>query len=269
VSINLERDIDVPSNVDRDISTSPPRGIHLLHPELGAGGYISQDGTIEFYGRVRSIINPGMHVLDFGAGRAAWAQDDTCAYRRRVRDLRDTGVVLIGCDTDDAILQNPVLEHKYVTDGCGPLPFADASMDIVIADYVLEHLPDRNWFANEIKRVLKPGGWLCGRTPPRFHYVVIGSSLIPKVLHRRVLGRAQEDRKAEDVFDAHYQLNSVSALNRAFPAQHFANHTYIYTGPPQYHFNRVLIYRVMALAHAVLPRSMTGNLFVFIQKRIA
>ena len=37
-------------------------------PEVGAGGFTSLDGTIEFYTRINALLMPGMTVLDFGGG---------------------------------------------------------------------------------------------------------------------------------------------------------------------------------------------------------
>lgn len=86
-----------------------------LQRERGAGGFPMHDGTIEFYGRIRSLLEPGMVVLDFGAGRGAWVHEDTCSYRKQVRDLRDASVRLIGCDVDQAILNKSILEEKTIS----------------------------------------------------------------------------------------------------------------------------------------------------------
>ena len=40
----------------------------------------------------------------------------------------------------------------------GPLPFADASFDIVFSKDALLHVPDKDALFAEIFRVLKPGG---------------------------------------------------------------------------------------------------------------
>ena len=37
-------------------------------PEVGAGGFTSLDGTIEFYTRINALLAPDMAVLDFGGG---------------------------------------------------------------------------------------------------------------------------------------------------------------------------------------------------------
>ena len=37
-------------------------------PEIGAGGFTSLDGTIEFYTRINALLAQNMTVLDFGGG---------------------------------------------------------------------------------------------------------------------------------------------------------------------------------------------------------
>ena len=250
-------------------SNQSSKVLENLHPEVGAGGFAAHDGTIEFYGRIRALLQPDALVVDFGAGRAAWAHEDACSYRRQMRDLRNLGIRFVGCDLDEAINDNPVLEEKALLQPGAALPYDNASIDMVIADYVLEHLSAPVSFAKEIDRILKPGGWLCARTPTKYHYVVLASSLMPRSLHGASLRRAQADRKAEDIFEAHYKINSMSEIRRHFSAERFDNHSYIYCNSPSYHFNRVWIYRLMSAAHAVLPSALQGNLFVFLCKKTA
>jgi len=49
------------------------------------------------------------------------------------------------------------------------MPFADGQFDFVVASEVFEHLSDEQWQAalGEIRRTLKPGGWLVGTVPYR------------------------------------------------------------------------------------------------------
>jgi ubiquinone/menaquinone biosynthesis C-methylase UbiE len=47
----------------------------------------------------------------------------------------------------------------------GPLPFPDASFDLVWASEVIEHVADTGQWLSEVRRVLAPGGRLLVTTP--------------------------------------------------------------------------------------------------------
>jgi ubiquinone/menaquinone biosynthesis C-methylase UbiE len=47
------------------------------------------------------------------------------------------------------------------------LPVADLSQDLVTCFEVLEHVADQSKVLAEIRRVLRPGGWLCLSTPQK------------------------------------------------------------------------------------------------------
>lgn len=54
---------------------------------------------------------------------------------------------------------------EFLTTGGGPLPFPDASFDLVVSFQVLEHVPDAPAFLGELKRVLRPEGSIILTTP--------------------------------------------------------------------------------------------------------
>jgi ubiquinone/menaquinone biosynthesis C-methylase UbiE len=134
-----------------------------------------------------------MRVLDFGAGRGAWREDE-CDYRRRLRSLRDKVKQLVACDIDQAVDENREAHQSDLLLPGERLPYKDASFDMVLMDYVLEHLTAPEATVREVMRVLKPGGWLCCRTPNRRHYVSIVSRLIPERMQKRIVKAAQPDR---------------------------------------------------------------------------
>ena len=136
------------------------------------GNFHELDGTIEFYGRINAILKDSDSVLDLGAGRGSWYSLDKCSYRREIRNLKKKVKYLVGIDIDDAVLENPTT-HKNMTMSLNKIPLENNSMDIIVADWVLEHVQNPTEFTSEIDRVLKPGGIFCARTPHKYKYVSI------------------------------------------------------------------------------------------------
>jgi len=240
--------------------------ITALHPEMALGGYTAYDGTVEFYSRVKALVKPDMRVVDFGAGRGAWYEDEDSHFRRDMRLLKGAVREVIGFDVDAAVLENRAVDVGHVLAvGC-PFPLEDASVDLIVSDYVFEHIEDPKWLAAEFDRIVKPGGWICARTPTKYNYVALLARLVANIKHASFLRIAQPGRKAEDVFPTVYRLNSKADVGKVFPSARFSDHSYIYCFEPQYHFGRVFVYRFFQFAHWLLPSSLHGNLYIFLQK---
>jgi methionine biosynthesis protein MetW len=55
--------------------------------------------------------------------------------------------------------------QQYFFDDKSPLPYENNFFDIVIAGEIIEHIYDTDFFLDEIRRILKPGGKLLISTP--------------------------------------------------------------------------------------------------------
>ena len=154
-------------------------------PEINISGYTSIDGTIEFYARVNSLINDSMTVLDFGAGRAAWNEDDPCSYRKSLRNMKGKVRKVVGCDVDEAIFSNNSADEKVLIKIGEKLPFDDGSFDLIISDYTFEHVANPDEVAKEFHRILKSGGWICARTPNKYSYISILTRMIKNSYHTK------------------------------------------------------------------------------------
>jgi len=243
--------------------------LERLFPEVQVGGFTRIDGTIEFYTRVNALLRPEMTVLDFGAGRGAGVIDATSDYRRQLRSLTGKVGKVIGVDVDPVVMSNPVLDEAHVIESGAPLPIDDVSVDLIVADFVFEHISDAAACAAELERVLRPGGWLCARTPNRWGYVALAASLIPEKLHAAVLRRVQPTRKSEDVFPTLYRMNDRRTLKRLFPSDRFLDATYSFAAEPAYIPKVAVLWRLAMLFEALCPDMLKHNLFIFMHKREA
>jgi ubiquinone/menaquinone biosynthesis C-methylase UbiE len=207
-----------------------------------------------------------MTVLDIGAGRGANAESKAPIVRSLYK-MKMTDTHVIGLDVDPVVLSNPLVDRAIVYDG-ETIPMETASVDLVVSDYTFEHIANPERFSKEIERVLRPGGWVCARTPYLISLLVLISSVVPNRAHQRVLKSAQPGRKAQDVFPTVYKMNTFSALRKLFGSNAWKNFSYTYSPEPSYHFNSRIVFRLMQ-AYQYLKRPLLGGevLMVFMQKR--
>lgn len=227
------------------------------------GGFSVRDGTIDFYLRVNALASKDMVVLDLGAGRAGWFEDDICKTRNRIRLLKGKVRSLIAADVDKAVLENRASDHQLIIQN-GSIQLEKNSVDLIVADYVLEHIEDVEKFINLVNSCLKSGGWFCARTPHKFSYVSLISSIVKNADHSRFLRKIQPNRKEIDVFPTKYRMNTLSDISKAFIG--WGNKSFIFKTEPAYYFGKKSVFNFLSIAHSVLPKEMCGNLFVFVQK---
>jgi len=149
-----------------------------FYPESCFGGFSDIDGTIAFYVRVNALITSDSVVVDFGCGRGEYGED-AIQIRRDLRVLKGKVWKVVGLDIDPAAAANPFLDEFFLLSDEGRWPLASRHADLVLCDNVLEHLRCPQFFFKEAARVLKPGGFVCIRTPNVLSYVGLISRAIP------------------------------------------------------------------------------------------
>jgi SAM-dependent methyltransferase len=236
-----------------------------LFPERRFTSFFRRQIRFVFFSMLADIITPESVVLDFGAGRGKHVENEF-GHMGRLANLRGRVKRVIGVDPDPAVFDNPTLDEAFRIDPEGVIPFPDTSVDVVFSCAVLEHVSDPEKVVSEIARVLKPGGWFCAYTPNKWGYVGICVRMIPNALHARLLKFANPaGPAAKDVFPTLYRMNTLGAIARLFPD--FRNASFIFNGPPGYHFGSVMIARLWLFAMSVMPYRMGQSLFVFVQKK--
>ena len=146
-------------------------------------------------------LHPGARVLDAGCGRTT-----------RLAGYRDRIVELVGLDLDsDAGAQNAALDRFVAADLCTPLPFEDASFDLVYANFVVEHLDVPETTLREWRRVLRPDGALILLTSNRASPLFAAASVLPRRA-RVALKGAGAGVIERDVIPTHYGANTPARL---------------------------------------------------------
>ncbi len=104
-------------------------------------------------------FQPGMLVVDIGCGSGVFT-----------RVLSQKGFKALGVDMCQALVSSatkipPVLQYIAADAEC--LPLTSQSIDAILLSGLIHHLPDPSACANEIYRVLKPGGVFAAFDPNR------------------------------------------------------------------------------------------------------
>jgi SAM-dependent methyltransferase len=121
--------------------------------ERGAGFVFAGPERVELFRR--SVGGPGRRVLDLGCRDGALSR----AYAE--------GNEIVGVDADREALAEAEklgIETRWA-DLDEPLPFGEASFDVVVAGELLEHLRDPRRVVADVRRVLRPGGTFVASVP--------------------------------------------------------------------------------------------------------
>ena len=140
------------SNEVRRSKTEPRlRGADLVRPSLRDPAYLDNRRRTELIAEETAKLPPQAgRMLDVGGRGKPYA----CFFAGRV-------VNHYVLDVEPALSVDVVGDARI-------MPFSDASMDVVLATQVLEHIPDPIAVIGEIRRVLKPGGTLLLSVPSIF-----------------------------------------------------------------------------------------------------
>lgn len=156
------------------------------------------DGTTEYHRFCESYIQKDTVVLELGSG----SKNKTSAF------LKSVSAKLVGLDVDKGIVENPYLDQAVLYDGRG-FPFKDESFDVVISDYVNEHLENPVAICHEIRRVLVKGGVFIFRTPNVYHYVSMVGKFTPHSVSLMLANSLRDlPEETREPYLKYYRFNS-------------------------------------------------------------
>jgi 2-polyprenyl-6-hydroxyphenyl methylase/3-demethylubiquinone-9 3-methyltransferase len=147
----------------------PPRDYHERLWE-GIPEGLEPESFAERLEFVLAHVTAGERLLDVGCGEGVFATA-----------LVEQGLSVVGID----VACEPLRRARAAVDGLelhlvddqSAWPLPDASFDVAWAGEVIEHVADTAGWQSEIRRVLRPGGWLLLSTPGHSRLRVLGLAL--------------------------------------------------------------------------------------------
>ncbi len=188
--------------------------VNKFYPDFKTAGYYYRD-------YLRKTLNKKSIVLDAG-----------CGSRGILYEFKGDCKKIIGVDRDRELLwRNKFVDEKIEAD-LASIPLESESIDIVVAEFVLEHLKKPKDVFKEINRILKPGGVFIFLTPNVLNPIMGTSKFLPHFLHKFFLTKVLKKKiKAHQTF---YKTNSYTNLVKGFNGAGFEGVEIVRAGNPEY-----------------------------------
>jgi SAM-dependent methyltransferase len=218
-----------------------------------------------FYTRVRALLQPSFTVLDIGCGQGRHTNGQRPPIQRRLRSFEGICERVIGIDVDPAARDNPLIDEFRLLDPAAPWPLADASVDLAVSDYGLEHVDDPDAFFAECRRVIRPGGYLCMRTTNAMSYFGLAVRFTPERIHASIIQRAYVQHR-QPAAPATYRCNTVGVVRRTLDRHGFEHCVYGYQSDPAHFGFSKALYALGVLHQRYAPRRIRTSIFVFARR---
>lgn len=110
------------------------------------------------------------------------------------------------------------------------LPFKDRSFDVVICQWVVEHLKEPKLVYREFARVLKPNGDLIMVTNSIYNPLMFVSAILPTKIRDRLKAKVFPSEIKEDTFPTYYKCNHKKRFEDMLPDLGFSQVFCDYSG---------------------------------------
>jgi len=204
------------------------------NPEFRLGLFAHDDQVVDFYLRANSLLPDHGTVIDLGAGRGRNILDMPNEIIRSLMTFAASSAKVIAVDIDEVVLTNTFADECIVWEPGNQIAVAPETADLVCSHWVLEHVADADDFADEIHRVLRPGGWFAARTVNADSYIgwnrFVQKGRFRDFLLRRVAGQ----EPTSDKFPVQFKLNRPRVVRRAFDGSRFE--TYVFRRRSTQHY---------------------------------
>jgi ubiquinone/menaquinone biosynthesis C-methylase UbiE len=152
---------------------------------------------------IEPLVRTGRErILDMGTGTGTLARATVERWAEVQVDAIDASAGMIAAASDLAARDLEVDQHRrlrFTTAFADTLPFDDATFDLVISSFVIQLVPSRIRALREIRRVLRPGGWLAYVTWLRDEHPFIPDVIFDELLDTIGIGAREPDPRPGDL----------------------------------------------------------------------
>lgn len=235
------------------------------NPEFRLGLFAHDDQIVDFYLRANSLLPDGGTVVELGAGRGRNIMDTPNDLIRDLMTFAARKAKVIAVDIDEAVLENTFVDERIVWELGKEIAMPAGTADLVSSHWVLEHVANVAEFADEVHRILRPGGWFAARTVNADSYVgwnrFVPNGGVRDILLRHVAGQ----EPTRDKFPVQFKLNRPSVVRSVFDESRFD--TYAFRRRSTQHYATTGgAYRLFRMLNR-LPAISYTDLLVFAQKK--
>src|SRR6185295_4821465 len=136
------------------------------------------------------LLNEHLARYAFAArlSRRKQVLDAGCGSGYGSAELARNATGVLGIDRSEEAIEfaraaYPAPNLRFEVGDCAGLPVPDASIDLVVAFEVIEHLEDWRGFLREVRRTLAPAGQFIVSTPNKLYYSESRKSAGPNPFH--------------------------------------------------------------------------------------
>ncbi len=188
--------------------------LKLHYPNFNSGCYF-----LKYF--LDKSININCIILDAG-----------CGENGIVSKMKHKVKLIIGVDLDKKSLLNNKIVDKKILSNLELLPLENNSIDVIVCEFVLEHLKNPESVLKEFFRVLKPGGSFIFITSNILNPVMFFSKILPYFFHEFL--REKFLKNLDKSYPTYYKINTYKKILHLFDKAGFYKINLKRAGNPEY-----------------------------------
>jgi len=211
-----------------------------------------RDAGQQYWEIIANLVNPQTTVLEIGCGRTSLASEEIS----KAKYSAGTDVSLLD------LRHNITVTYRVAANGA-QLPFPSCHFDLIISQWVIEHLEMPKPVFVEMSRVLRSRGRIILLTTNANNYIPLLSRIIPSKWHGRLIEHFLH-RPSHESFPTFYRANTYKRLELLGHQSGLKLEECIYIGSPFYLAFSPLLFKIALLFEKLTDASAMRGLKLYL-----